>query len=343
MRRARLVNLLDDFALGGVSRGLGIFASQPVLAAADTSTFAVAPDAVLAPKLHADIIVTHFPPNWRRLAFFASLRLRNPGARIIHVEHSYTRSWEAQKVANPGRFRLMLRLALKFVDHVVCVSAGQASWLKQVAGLSASRVDVIHPYANNPGLDQLPLPCFDQPHRLVVGAYGRFHEAKGFEDLIRAYRAGAMPGTELLIGGFGDLESELRELAGEMQGIRFAGKIDDVAAFLGQCDIVAVPSSWEAYGQVANEAREAGRPILVAPVDGLPEQVGRAGMVVDFSSIAAVAEVFANLDSRKLAAMALAGREATHECGQMRGQQWANLIRRLSFRGSIRLLRVARA
>lgn len=343
MTRPRLVNLLDDFELGGVSRGLGIFSSQPVLAVADTSTLAVAPDAVLAPKLDADIIVIHFPPNWRRLAFLASLRLRNPGARIIHVEHSYTRAWEALKVGNPGRFRMMLRLALTLVDHVVCVSSGQAAWLRSVAGLSAGKVDVIHPYSDNPGLSHLPLPNFHQARRLTIGMYGRFHEAKGFERLIAAYRDGAMPGAELLIGGFGELEGKLRELAGETPGIRFAGKVGDVAAFLGQCDIIAVPSRWEAYGQVANEAREAGRPILVAPVDGLPEQVGQAGKVVDFSNIAAIAEAFAGLDSRKLGAMAAAGRRATDACGLLRQQQWANLIRRTSFRGPSRLFRLARA
>lgn len=343
MTRPRLVNLLDDFALGGVSRGLGIFASQPVLEVADASTFAVAPDAVLAPKLDADIIVTHFPPNWRRLAFYASLRLRNPAARIIHVEHSYTHAWETLKVRHSRRFRLMLRLALNLVDHVVCVSSGQAAWLKHAASLPSSKVDVILPYSDNPGLSQVPLPQFDQPRRLTVGAYGRFHVAKGFDRLIAAYRDGAMPGTELLIGGYGDLEGELRELAGETPGIRFAGKIDDVAAFLGQCDIIAVPSRWEAYGQVANEAREAGRPILVAPVDGLPEQVGQAGMVVDFSSSVAVAEAFACLDSQKLAAMAAAGRRATDGCGLMRQQKWAKLIRRLSFRGSTQLFRPAEA
>ena len=39
-----------------------------------------------------------------------------------------------------------------------------------------------------------------------------------------------------------------------------------------------VPSRHEAFGLVATEARMAARPILVADVDGLPEQVGEAGL-----------------------------------------------------------------
>jgi len=329
MSKPRLANLLDDFAFGGVSRALGIFASQPVRDAADCRVVAVSPEAALAPRLDADVIVLHFPPNWRRLAFLFSLRLRNPSARIIHVEHSYTRAWETLNVEHRGRFRLMLKLALRLVDQVVCVSRGQADWLRAAAALPWHKVEVILPYAENPGLAALPLPDFHRPRELVIGAYGRFHEQKGFENLIGAHRAGTLPGTRLVIGGFGPLEDELRRLAGDAPNIHFAGRIDNVAAFLGTCDLVAVPSRWEAYGQVATEAREAGRPILVAPVDGLPEQVGEAGMVIDFTNPDAIAQAFASLDRHRLTAMARAARRSIADCGPDRQREWARLIRRL--------------
>lgn len=340
MTKARLINLLDDFAFGGVSRGLGIFDSPPIREVVDTSVTAISPDALIAPRLDAEFIVVHFPPNWRRLAFLASLRLRNPDARIIHVEHSYTRCWEAHNVALRARFRTMLRLAFSMVDQVVCVSSGQAQWLKLAAGLDASKVTVINPYSANPGLDQLPLPQFWQRRPLVVGAYGRFHEAKGFEQLIKAFQAGAMPGAQLIIGGFGPLEASLRELAGDTPGINFAGRISDVAAFLSNCDIVAVPSRWEAFGQVACEAREAGRPILVSDVDGLPEQVGQAGMIVDFSNPRSVSRAFASLNRHDLTVMAAAGRKATANCALYRQKEWARLIQRLGQRPQAGLLRL---
>lgn len=330
MTRLRLVNLLDDFALGGVSRGLGVFDATPVQAVAETQTLGVAPDALLAPRLDADIILTHFPPNWRRLLFLATLKMRNPGARIVHVEHSYTRGWAAANLSAPRRFRLMLSIALRLVDHVVCVSQGQAKWLCKTAHIPADRMDVIYPYSENPGLDQLALPDFQTPRRLRIGAYGRFHPAKGFEQLIAAYRAGAIPNADLVIGGYGDLEPALRACAGDTPGIRFFGKVDDVAGFVGGCDIIAVPSRWEAYGQVANEARQAGRPIFVSDVDGLPEQVGTAGLIIDFADPKAVAQAFAALTPQRLSDMAHAGRAATQGCGMARHQQWADLILRLA-------------
>ncbi|OSZ72766.1 hypothetical protein CAP39_05560 [Sphingomonas sp. IBVSS1] len=328
--RPRLVNLLDDFALGGVSRGLGIFGAPAVSAVADCRVEAISPNARLAPRLDADVIVTHFPPNWQRLALLASLRRRNPHARIIHVEHSYTGAWEALKVRRTGRFRLMLKLAFRLVDHVVCVSHGQASWLQGVTGLSGGRISVIHPYADNPGL--AAVAPVNPPTRLRIGAYGRFCEQKGFEILIRAMQAGALPGCDLIIGGFGELEPLYQRMAAGNPHIHFAGKISNVAGFLAGVDVVALPSRWEAYGQVANEAREAGRPILVAPVDGLPEQVGDAGLVVDFNNHAGLALAIAGLTPARLAAMGEAGRAATQGCGATRAAQWAALISRLAAR-----------
>ncbi len=326
--RLRLVNLLDDFALGGVSRGMGIFANEVIAAVADCRVEALAPAARIAPRLDADLIVLHVPPSWHRLALLASLRLRNPQARIIQVEHSYTGAWEALKVPNQARFRLMLRLAFRLVDHVVCVSRAQADWLQSVTGLPAGRISVIYPYSDNPGLAALPLP---QPGaRLRIGAYGRFCEQKGFEDLITAMQAGALPACDLVIGGFGPLEAEYRRLAAGNPHIRFAGRISDVAGFLAGCDVVALPSRWEAYGQVANEAREAGRPILVSAVDGLPEQVGQAGLVVDFTDHAAVRAAITALTPERIAAMGKAGRAATANCGLDRALRWAGLIRQLA-------------
>ena len=324
MSKLRVVNLLDDFELGGVTRGLAVFDAAPVRAVADAAVQAVAHDAVLAPRLAADIAVIHFPPNWRRLLFMALLRLRNPRTRIVLVEHSYTGAWEALKVRHRGRFRAMLRLAAPLVDRIVCVSAGQARWLSEEVGVAAARIGVIHPWSATSGLDAVAAP--DPTGRLRIGTYGRFCEQKGFDALIVAFRDGKFPGCELIVGGFGPDEAQLQALAGGAGNVRFAGKVTDIPGFLGGCDVVALPSRWEAYGQVANEAREAGRPILVSAVDGLPEQVGEAGLVVDFTDRAAIARALAQLTPVAIAAMSAAGRAATAGCGEVRARQWADLL-----------------
>lgn len=329
MTRARLVHLLDDVRPGGVVRALDLFDSAAIRNLFESAVEHIDPGAPIAPRLDADLIVLHFPPRWGRLSFLLSLRLRNPRARVIWVEHSYTRAWERAMVHDPARFHVVLRLAARLVDQVVCVSQAQAAWLREVTGLPEGAVAVIHPHAANPGLEQLEPPAFVPGATLRIGAYGRFSEQKGFDLLIGAHRRGLMPGSSLVIGGHGSDEPELRLLAGDSRAIRFVGEVSRVADFMARCDVIAVPSRWEPYGMAANEAREAGRPVLVAPVDGLPEQVGHAGLVIDFTRDAAIAEGFRRLRAADLPGMARSARLATSHCGPARAERWVSLLTRL--------------
>ncbi|WP_353228020.1 glycosyltransferase family 4 protein [Novosphingobium sp.] len=323
-RRIRVANLLDDCSLGGVTRALGVFEAEELTRIAAATTVVMRPATIVAPRIAADVIITHFPPNWRRLVLLAGLKLRHPKARIVHVEHSYTRAWEAIHVRNRPRFRAMLWLAMRLVDQIVCVSQAQAEWLQVAARIDARRITVIHPYAENPGLAELPLPA--PGRRLRIGAYGRFCEQKGFDVLISAFRNGWFPGCDLVLGGFGEDEPKLRALAADCPDIRFTGKVDDVATFLQSCDVVAVPSRWEAFGMVANEAREAGRPILVAPVDGLSEQAARAGVLVDFTDPESISDALSVLRSTGLQALAQRARATVRHCCQLRKSQWFALL-----------------
>ena len=339
--KARIVNLLDDVSLGGVTRALGVFATPTLQAVAESRTVAVAPGGIMPPRDAADVFIIHFTVSWKRLLFLMLLRLTHRQARIILVEHSYTRAFEAQFVRHRGRFRLMLRMAARLVDAVVCVSHAQARWLGDAAAIAPDRIAVIHPYVANPGLATVPLPQPDPGRPLRIGAYGRFCLQKGFDVVVRGFHAGHFGDAQLILGGFGEDEAQLRALADGSPQIHFTGKVDDVAAFLAGVDVVAIPSRWEAYGMVANEAREAGRPILVAPCDGLPEQTSGAGgtqaqpagLVVDFADPAAIAGALARLTPPALVAMGQAGRASTADCGPARERQWAALISRLGSAG----------
>jgi glycosyltransferase involved in cell wall biosynthesis len=331
MSKIKVVNLLDDFTLGGVSRGLAIFESAAVRAIAECRTQPINSDAMVAPALDADIIITHFPASWRRLIFLSMLRARNPKALLLHVEHSYSADWERLHVPHRGRFRMMMKLALSLVDHVVCVSKRQAQWLIDDGMVNPAKLDVIYPSSQPKGLDEIAYPDFDPSRPLVIGAYGRFHDAKGFDVLIEAFkRLDAADNLILLLGGFGPEEEALKALAAHRPNIMFAGKITDLPAYLAQCDVIAVPSRYEAYGQVANEAREAGRPIIVSEAGGLPEQVGEAGLVVDCNKVDDLLAALQTLRLMPLAHMARAGRAATHNCGRERALAWSRLITTLA-------------
>lgn len=326
MTPIRVVHLLDDVAPGGVTQALAIY-DHPGLADLVTSRVVqVVPDRPRVPRLEADVILTHFPPRWRALPFLAALRARYPRARLIHVEHSYTGAWEAHCVPHRRRFRTMLRLAYRLFDDVVAVSHGQRAWLEQAVGIPGRRLSVISPWSDVPDLAAIAPP--DEAHRrpLVVGAYGRFAEQKGFDRLIEAFRGLDPEHYTLLLGGFGPQEAALKAAAAGLPHVRFVGPVSDRAAFLARCDVIAVPSRWEAFGLVATEARQAARALLVADVDGLPEQLGEAGLRVDFASPSGLQDSLAALGERSLAELGRRARASVAGLTEARLDAWRRLL-----------------
>ncbi|MBN8413405.1 glycosyltransferase family 4 protein [Halomonas litopenaei] len=326
MKPLRVIHLLDDVAPGGVMQALAIY-DHPGLTDLQTSRVVqVMPDRPWAPRLEADVILTHFPPRWRALPFLAVLRARNPQARLIHVEHSYTGAWEAHCVPHRRRFRTMLRQAYRLFDDVVAVSHGQREWLEQAVGISRHRLRVISPWSDVPDLATIAPSDGACRRPLVVGAYGRFAEQKGFDRLIEAFRELDPQRYTLRLGGFGPQEAALRAAAADLPHVCFVGAVSDRAAFLAQCDVIAVPSRWEAFGLVATEARQAARALLVANVDGLPEQLGEAGVRVDFSSPYGLRDSLAALDEGSLTELGRKARASVVGLTEARLEAWRHLL-----------------
>ena len=327
----KIVHLLDDLSLGGVTRSLELFQHPALQRQYDFSMEEVHPEWNFAPKIDAAVIVVHFSVSWKTLPFLYSLAARNSQASLVLMEHSYSREWEALCVAEPARFRSMLKLAHKVFDRVVCVSEAQAMWLAEVADLHPPKRQVIYPWSDMQGLAQLARPAFSLKAPITVGAYGRFVQEKGFERLIHAMNA-LSDGTEikLLLGGFGPDEEKLKQLAAGNPNISFYGRVNDINHFLSQCDIIAVPSRFEAYGLVATEARLAARPILVSGAGGLPEQVGDAGLIVDFDDETAIVNMLKNLRHLPLVNMSVAGRDDCLHVTEKRIEAWLQMLGELS-------------
>ncbi|WP_054530695.1 glycosyltransferase family 4 protein [Erythrobacter sp. SG61-1L] len=329
----RVFHLLDDFGMGGVTNGLRVFDDPVIAELVNSMVLPIDPRWRLAPHLpDADVIVTHFPPAWNNLPFFRTLRLRNPHAHLVHVEHTYTAAYERRRVPRKARFRAMLRLALsaRAVDEIVCVSRAQARWLRQAAGLDTTRCRTIYPWSCKDELLKIDpvAPRRGQPLRL--GCYGRLATVKNFGPLIEACKRFCPGEIELLVGGYGTQEDELRVIAGDAANIRFHGEVKDLAGFMAQCDAIVMPSLWEAYGQVATEARLAARPILVADIDGLPEQVGGAGLCVRLDTADAIEAAIRRFRMMPLTQMALSGRAAARMIGNQVRFAWRDLFTRVS-------------
>ncbi|MFO1060329.1 MAG: glycosyltransferase family 4 protein [Dongiaceae bacterium] len=325
-----IAHLLDDDRLGGVT---GVIQQQhKSLTRWDHRTVVLPTVGRLAPRIDADLAIVHFTVGWPKLPFLASLRARRLRRRVILVEHSYTEGFERHCVPEPGRFRAMLRLAYALVDHVVAVSHGQARWMLEHRLVDEAKLSVITQGRDLPQLFNLPLPAARrQPLRLL--AYGRFHRQKGFDRAIAAMRL-LPPGlARLTLVGYGEDEAALRAAAAGLENVEFFGRFTDPTALLAAADAVLMPSRWEAFGQVAAEARAAGRPLIAAAVDGIPEQLpAEAGILVPADDPEALAAAIGSLAHRDLAAMGAAGRRSVEGLFERHCVAWEALLERISGR-----------
>ncbi|MCA0976791.1 glycosyltransferase family 4 protein [Qipengyuania flava] len=325
----QIAHLLDDFAMGGVTRALSLF-DEPRLREASRSVIVPMQRKMTeAPALKADVIVIHVPPCFSRLPYLAALRYRNPSAHIVQVEHSYTRSFEQNHVPSRIRFRLLLKTAASLVDEVVAVSKAQATWLTEV-GIDEQKISTINPWS---GRFELLEVSEWRPHSgpLKLLSYGRFCHQKNFGALVEAMGAFSSHEVELTLFGSGPERTALLDLAAGMPNVRIEPACDNPAAWLEKADAVIMPSRREAFGLVATEARMAGRAILVSDVDGLPEQANAGGgLVAPMSTAEEIASAIRSLSQQDLGKMGRASRAGVYHQHDEIIQGWENILERSS-------------
>lgn len=272
----KIAHLIETIELGGVLRNLETLMEH--MSDVEHIRYDVSPRTSLPPVIPADqLVVVHFTASWSKLPFLAALRAMRGRAPIVIVEHSYTEAYLRYNVPSPSRFHAMLRLIYGFADKVVAVSHGQGAWLRNLGVMNPAKVVVIPSSTYCGGFADIALPTRRGPSTtpLRIGAYGRYTEQKGFGNLIQAMRGVPAGVATLKLAGLGSYDERLKGLASHFSNIEVGGPTKDVAGFLSSIDVVAVPSRWESFGQVALEARAASRPLIASSVDGLVEQTGK--------------------------------------------------------------------
>ena len=285
MSHASILHLTDDSTPGGVMRVIdNILSSKHLAKTAKHRMAVVKKNQLILPTTGVDVIVSHLALNWRNFAARARLRAMHPHIPMIHVEHSYTQGFVAQKVLNKTRFFAMLRSAFCLFDRVIAVSNAQKDWLIRRDLIDEDRLSVIRSSVDLTGFEALPKP---RNQARVFGLVGRLHEQKGFDIAIRAFRDCSGPDLRLKVFGDGPLRGELEQLAYCDPRITFHGHCDDPLEPMRSIDALLMPSRWEAYGLVAREAQSAGRKVIVATIDGLQDHISSGAIDVHDHSISA--------------------------------------------------------
>jgi glycosyltransferase involved in cell wall biosynthesis len=245
---------------------------------------------------------------------------RRAGIPAVAVSRGWT--WQSLKVR---AYESLDRWHLRFMDHVVCVSDGQAAKVRR-AGVPDHKITVIRNSARLAAFaDADPVyrtrlhsyfPGDNAVSRVVVAA-GRLSPEKGFGVLVEA--AARVPGAGAVLFGDGPerarLEGRVREL-GLANRFILPGFTRELDALLPWADVLVLPSFTEGLPNVVLEAAAAGVPAVATAVGGTPEAIrdGETGYLVPPGDPAALADRLSRLlsDEALRRRMGRAARDRMH-------------------------------
>lgn len=322
--KPRILKLLSDRRVGGVNKTMEGLMNSRLGEQFDFLAAMVSESKSALRTLSPDIVIFHDPCAWKNLKSLCAIARQT---RLIIHDHHYSQWFEHYKVPAKFRFRLMLQLTYGTADRVVAVSHAQGQWMQDCRLVASDKLSVIQQSPPIAKFLEVPAKQCDRP--LILGAYGRFSQQKGFDILLRAMPQLRSHEVQLILGGYGDDEPMLRQLAQGMENVRFLGKISDVPVFLTACDVVVIPSRWEPWGNVCLEAKAAGKPVIVTAVDGLVEQVDACGLVVPPEDPKALAQAIAqicDLPAATLTSWGQNGRRAVRLAGDEYLEAWETLL-----------------
>lgn len=125
------------------------------------------------------------------------------------------------------------------------------------------------------------------PGDFLVGGVGRLARSKGWDTLVEAFKAAAIPGAKLVILGEGKERGRLERLGGG--SVKLPGFKPNVKDYYQAFDLCVVPSRSEPMGRVVLEALDAGVPLIATDAEG-PREILKEypGELVPIGDVAAM-------------------------------------------------------
>lgn len=223
---------------------------------------------------------------------------------VIHTHLRRGTRYVAQIGAGPVHF-CTLHLSLNgphylMTDGLVCISEWQlgtvpSTYRGRLLLLGNSLVS--QPHLGAAELRQLRAEFGAGDDDFIIGAVGRLARSKGFDVLIRAFEAAALPAAKLVIVGEGRQRGRLGRMAGT--NVTLAGFRADVKNLYQAFDLFVSPSRVEPFGRVIIEALDAGTPVAATDTQG-PRDIARRLPIelVPANDVVALADVLRNAAAR---------------------------------------------
>jgi glycosyltransferase involved in cell wall biosynthesis len=226
-----------------------------------------------------DVVHCHSRRGADFLGGLAAALARLPAAVSRRVDHP-----EPEWVA---------RLRYRPYAKVIAISANVAAVLRE-NGVDEERLTVIRSavdfdrFQGPPRRRELLEEFGLTEANFVIASIGQLIPRKGHRYLLEALAnlKGKMPRARLIVFGQGNLETELREQAAQLDlngFVQFAGFRDDLDGYMSAFDLVVHPALREGLGVSMLKAAAAGVAVVAFDVAGSREAVvnGRTGILVE--------------------------------------------------------------
>ncbi|MBW1785296.1 MAG: glycosyltransferase family 4 protein [Deltaproteobacteria bacterium] len=215
----------------------------------------------------------------------------------------------------------LLGRTLTSADWVTTISNAMLHDLHRLAPEIKERASLIYNALETPQASPRPL-CFENPTLLCLG---RVVDDKGFDIAVKALPRiiEKAPKVRLIIAGDGPARPDLMNMSnalGLSDAVKFTGWVNPagVPDLINTADVVIVPSRCrEAFGLVALQAAQMGRPVIATRVGGLPEVVldNETGVLIAGEDHAALSNAVLELLHNPAKANRLG------ECGRFRARR----------------------
>lgn len=213
------------------------------------------------------------------------LRLTSATPEVLSTIHNiYEGGWQRT---------LAYRLTDGLSIHTAAVSQAVADRYVNIGAVARPKCSVVNNGVDirvfKPSPVKPTLRCMHGTNEFVWLAAGRAVPAKDFDNLLDAFRLvrAEMPRTQLWIAG--DLQvarfgRNRGQVAGaecrDLDGVRWLGLRDDMAATIAEADAFVLSSAWEGMPLVVGEAMAMEKPVVATDVGGVREFVGDAGVLI---------------------------------------------------------------
>ena len=175
-------------------------------------------------------------------------------------------------------------------------------------GISAKKMQVLYSGVNEMKSEANQDVGFDE-QQINMLFVGRFDKPKGLDLLLQVYENINRKDLHLYVIGDSVLDDCLNKEKYDDANITYLGWIDHdkVKDYYNACDVVIMPSRWEAFGLVAIEAMSCKKPVIVSNRGALPELIenGRSGFIFDLNNLDTLNYILNSIDKIKLKLMGL--------------------------------------